>query len=169
MRAGQLLPEMKTPPRGGAFNSVFQHVSGFAVHHPADHLAAAGRASAVRPADHLAAAGRASAVRPAGHLAAAGRASGWDFDFDSSYILSNVGSKRLNQIAPQAQKTTREQPFCSCAVPGRLANRIWNSNTVRCVPSCNKEESTMGRYMLLWLLGVPIPILVLIWMFGGLH
>jgi len=27
----------------------------------------------------------------------------------------------------------------------------------------------MGRYLLLWLLGVPIPILVLIWMFGGLH
>jgi hypothetical protein len=27
----------------------------------------------------------------------------------------------------------------------------------------------MGRYMLLWLLGVPIPILVLIWAFGGLH
>ena len=27
----------------------------------------------------------------------------------------------------------------------------------------------MGRYMLLWLLGVPIPILVLIWLFGGLH
>jgi hypothetical protein len=27
----------------------------------------------------------------------------------------------------------------------------------------------MGRYMLLWLLGVPIPILILIWAFGGLH
>jgi len=27
----------------------------------------------------------------------------------------------------------------------------------------------MGRYLLLWLLGVPIPILVLIWAFGGLH
>jgi len=27
----------------------------------------------------------------------------------------------------------------------------------------------MGRYVLLWLLGVPIPILILIWMFGGLH
>jgi hypothetical protein len=27
----------------------------------------------------------------------------------------------------------------------------------------------MGRYMLLWLLGVPIPILALIWAFGGLH
>jgi len=31
------------------------------------------------------------------------------------------------------------------------------------------EEADMGRYMLLWLLGVPIPILVLIWAFGGLH
>jgi len=27
----------------------------------------------------------------------------------------------------------------------------------------------MGRYVLLWLLGIPIPILVLIWLFGGLH
>jgi len=27
----------------------------------------------------------------------------------------------------------------------------------------------MGRYALLWLLGVPIPILILIWAFGGLH
>ena len=30
-------------------------------------------------------------------------------------------------------------------------------------------RTLMGRYMLLWLLGVPIPILVLIWAFGGLH
>jgi hypothetical protein len=27
----------------------------------------------------------------------------------------------------------------------------------------------MGRYLLLWLLGVPIPILMLIYAFGGLH
>jgi hypothetical protein len=26
-----------------------------------------------------------------------------------------------------------------------------------------------GRYLLLWLIGIPIPILVLIWLFGGLH
>jgi hypothetical protein len=31
------------------------------------------------------------------------------------------------------------------------------------------EETRMGRYLLLWLLGVPIPILILIWAFGGLH
>jgi len=27
----------------------------------------------------------------------------------------------------------------------------------------------MGRYLLLWLICVPVPILVLIWIFGGLH
>jgi len=27
----------------------------------------------------------------------------------------------------------------------------------------------MGRYLLLWLLGIPLPILFLIWIFGGLH
>jgi len=31
------------------------------------------------------------------------------------------------------------------------------------------EARVMGRYVLLWLLGVPVPILVLIWAFGGLH
>jgi hypothetical protein len=31
------------------------------------------------------------------------------------------------------------------------------------------EDKVMGRYLLLWLLGVPIPILILIWAFGGLH
>jgi hypothetical protein len=28
--------------------------------------------------------------------------------------------------------------------------------------------TVMGRYLLLWLIGVPIPILLLIWLFGGL-
>ena len=31
------------------------------------------------------------------------------------------------------------------------------------------EAEVMGRYLLLWLLGVPIPILLLIWAFGGLQ
>lgn len=33
----------------------------------------------------------------------------------------------------------------------------------------NLTEVTMGRSLLLWLLGVPIPIILLIWLFGGLH
>jgi hypothetical protein len=38
---------------------------------------------------------------------------------------------------------------------------------------CDKAQWTeghiMGRYLLLWLLGIPLPILLLIWVFGGLH
>ncbi len=36
-------------------------------------------------------------------------------------------------------------------------------------PFGQREGDTMGRYLLLWLLGIPIPILLLIWVFGGLH
>lgn len=29
------------------------------------------------------------------------------------------------------------------------------------------EEMTMGRGLLLWLLGVPIPVIILLWLFFG--
>jgi len=29
------------------------------------------------------------------------------------------------------------------------------------------EEETMGRGLLLWLLGVPIPVIILLWLFFG--
>lgn len=35
--------------------------------------------------------------------------------------------------------------------------------------SINSGSDAMGRYLLLWLLGIPLPILFLIWIFGGLH
>jgi hypothetical protein len=31
------------------------------------------------------------------------------------------------------------------------------------------QEDVMGRGLLLWLLGIPIPIILLIWLLGGLH
>jgi len=27
----------------------------------------------------------------------------------------------------------------------------------------------MGRFLLLWLIGIPLPILVIIWLIGGFH
>jgi hypothetical protein len=32
-----------------------------------------------------------------------------------------------------------------------------------------QQEDTMGRGLLLWLIGIPLPIILLIWAFGGLH
>jgi hypothetical protein len=33
----------------------------------------------------------------------------------------------------------------------------------------NLQEVNMGRGVLLWMLGIPIPIILIIWLFGGLH
>jgi hypothetical protein len=33
----------------------------------------------------------------------------------------------------------------------------------------NPTEAHMGRGLLLWLIGIPLPIIILIWLFGGLH
>jgi len=32
-----------------------------------------------------------------------------------------------------------------------------------------QRKNNMGRYLLLWFLGIPIPVLLLIWAFGGLN
>jgi hypothetical protein len=31
------------------------------------------------------------------------------------------------------------------------------------------KEEVMGRGLLLWLLGIPLPIILVIWLLGGLH
>jgi hypothetical protein len=41
----------------------------------------------------------------------------------------------------------------------------WNARCFR----VQTQEKKMGRGLLLWLLGIPIPIIILIWLFGGLH
>jgi hypothetical protein len=50
------------------------------------------------------------------------------------------------------------------AFPGEVAGTIAPAAALS-----ERQECVMGRYMLLWLLGVPIPLLALIWVFGGLH
>jgi hypothetical protein len=37
----------------------------------------------------------------------------------------------------------------------------------RCLRDQEIEEATMGRGLLLWLLGVPIPVIILLWLFFG--
>jgi hypothetical protein len=31
------------------------------------------------------------------------------------------------------------------------------------------RERNMGRGLLLWLIGIPLPIILIIWLLGGLH
>lgn len=52
--------------------------------------------------------------------------------------------------------------------PGRPQG--WNSTQKSVLYGAgNRMEDPMGRYALLWFLGIPIPILLLIWAFGGLN
>jgi len=41
------------------------------------------------------------------------------------------------------------------------------AGTSRVFSSINLEEEMMGRGLLLWLLGVPIPVILLLWLFFG--
>jgi len=81
-----------------------------------------------------------------------------------SSFLSNIGSPLRSLVFHG-----RSQFAANTFVPRfTLRQCVWNLCVRVEFPSATGEP-TMGRYMLLWLLGVPIPILVLIWLFGGLH
>jgi hypothetical protein len=64
-----------------------------------------------------------------------------------------------------ARRNAQRAVFVPFASPSQS---IWNLMVAGVFP-LTKRGPTMGRYLLLWLLGIPIPILVLIWLFGGLH
>src|SRR5665213_694680 len=116
--------------------------------------------------------GSGPAVRPggpAGHLAAVGPASGlgFDSDFDSFRIpptLLALAHEDYLRHSPANKTTSRELFRSDCNgmrephVPSRVP-----------FPTYQEGATVMGRYLLLWLLGIPLPILVLIWIFGGLH
>jgi hypothetical protein len=43
-----------------------------------------------------------------------------------------------------------------------------NPNQKRCCDT-QQWELTMGRGLLLWLIGIPLPIILIVWLLGGLH
>jgi hypothetical protein len=53
--------------------------------------------------------------------------------------------------------------------PARRRAREHDSPPLDCNGTQSIQEASMERYLLLWLLGVPLPILVLIYVLGGLH
>jgi hypothetical protein len=86
-------------------------------------------------------------------------------------FLSNIGSKRhLDRSRFMARDNAwRLHSFQFTNALNFDENVFGTCWRCREFPIRITEERTMGRYMLLWLLGVPIPILVLVWLFGGLH
>jgi hypothetical protein len=46
---------------------------------------------------------------------------------------------------------------------------LWNQHPPPAfsLRQCNLEEDAMGRGLLLWMVGVPIPVIILLWLFFG--
>lgn len=58
-----------------------------------------------------------------------------------------------------------------CRAPGNESKRTRIVSTFTCHCGATNANTTFGeqmmRYMLLWILGVPIPVLILIWLLWG--
>jgi hypothetical protein len=57
----------------------------------------------------------------------------------------------------------------AAAASFRLLRRNFCPGLTLSARSPISEEKKMGRGLLLWLIGIPLPIILLIWLFGGLH
>jgi hypothetical protein len=85
-------------------------------------------------------------------------------------FLFNIGLKRHFDQSRPWRVAMRGRCICSHALArSTLRQNVFGTWRRPDVFSVTTGEPMMGRYLLLWLLGVPIPILVLIWIFGGLH
>jgi hypothetical protein len=84
------------------------------------------------------------------------------FKLDSN-LVSVIPDPGLGQCAGHA--------FVPFDASSTLTRMRWNSDGLPCIGGANLQhwEAAMGRYLLLWLLGIPLPILLLIWLFAGLH
>jgi hypothetical protein len=73
----------------------------------------------------------------------------------------------------RAHQRSNESSGPSAQVPRRSLRQV--PGTIAPVfryrprPERSETGGVMGRGLLLWLLGIPIPIILLIWLFGGLH
>jgi hypothetical protein len=63
--------------------------------------------------------------------------------------------------SPHRDLPQRSELRIFCLEP-ELSRQSWGAATL-------SRRSLMGRAMLLWIIGIPIPIILLIWLLGGFH
>jgi hypothetical protein len=86
-------------------------------------------------------------------------------------LTHSISFQRWSFDAPRPNVDTTRR--CHIWFRMGLFRYHWNQHAKLGVPPSTNNTMTeghiMGRYLLLWLLGIPLPILLLIWVFGGLH
>ena len=79
--------------------------------------------------------------------------------------LTTRGAPGRNTVANSA---SRQGPIRG-AQPTLQRGELSLKTVVILAFGTGNAEAVMGRGILLWLLGIPLPIILLIWVFGGLH
>jgi hypothetical protein len=88
-----------------------------------------------------------------------------------SKLWISLDAMMLSGGSARGDRNARNRGFNAASM---VRFRDWNQMcSARVVPTNkqrnNRGNKQMGRYLLLLLLGVPLPILVLIWLLGGLN
>src|SRR5215813_8936354 len=86
----------------------------------------------------------------------------------ASASSSSIGRKAYSPRRPWTQRSIdRGRP-----IAGANGNLNLDATLARCDVGLRNQRiggDSLGRGLLLWLIGIPIPIILLIWIFGGLH
>jgi hypothetical protein len=93
-----------------------------------------------------------------------------DGDVTAPLVYANYGMQEDYRQLERLGVSVRGKIVIARYGQGVLAE--WQGHVAFCGHidiAANRLRGNMGRYLLLWLLGIPIPILLLIWLFGGLH
>jgi len=77
-----------------------------------------------------------------------------------------IGENRFNRSS-RTRRAFRKLPVCRRGPRGR--GGTFNQGRRSRGSQNRRGGKKMGRGLLLWLIGIPIPIILLIWLFGGLH
>jgi hypothetical protein len=74
-----------------------------------------------------------------------------------------IGENRFNRRSRTPERLPQATGAREAARRGELSIKA------DVLVAVNRRGGKMGRGLLLWLIGIPIPIILLIWLFGGLH
>jgi hypothetical protein len=60
-------------------------------------------------------------------------------------------------------------PVKNATAPDSVPDPPGSGNSAPAMGVSRPTGVNMGRFLLLWLLGIPLPILIVIWLLGGFH
>jgi hypothetical protein len=87
---------------------------------------------------------------------------------ENAKVSMNAGRRGALGAASEAAQTSHRSQVRKPMEPATRLRVSDGTDPFRIARVSSIWRSTMGRGLLLWLIGIPLPIILLIWLFGGL-